>query len=82
MAFDFAKAIEKLGDAVNSGFSYAERCKKQQSETELIKDWKKQQKAIDSAEHLILISYKYFSTFDEDDKEQFKKHFEKFWSNN
>lgn len=40
MAFDIAKAIEKLGEAVNSGFSYAERCKKHQSETEIIKDHK------------------------------------------
>lgn len=82
MTFDFAKAIEKLGEAVNSGFSYAERCKKHQSETELIKDWKRQQKAIDSAEKLILIAYKYFNAFAEDDKEQFEKCFEKFWSNN
>lgn len=78
MAFDIAKAIEKLGEAVNSGFSYATRCKERQSETEIIKDWKKQQKAIDNAEHLILVSYKYFSTFSEDDKNDFKDYFEKF----
>lgn len=82
MSFDFTRAIEKLGEAVSSGFSYAERCKKHQSETEIIKDWKRQQRAIDSAEYLILIAYKYFNTFNEDDKEEFKKHFENFWKNN
>lgn len=82
MSFDFAKAIEKLGEAVNSGFSYAERCKKAQSETEIIKDWKKQQKAVDSAEHIILIAYKYFNSFNKNDQEQFEKYFEKFWDNN
>lgn len=82
MAFDIAKAIEKLGEAVNSGFSYAERCKKQQSETEIIKDHKKLQKGIDSAEHLILISYRYFNQFSEEDQKEYKKYFKKFWKNN
>ena len=82
MSFDFAKAIEKLGEAVNSGFSYAERCKKSQSETEIIKDRKKLQIGIDCAEHIILISYKYFSQFSEEDQEDYIKYFKKFWGNN
>lgn len=78
MAFDVAKAIEKLGEAVNSGFSYAERCKERQAETEIIKDRKKLQKAVDCAEHIILIAYRYFSTFSKDDQDEFKDYFEKF----
>lgn len=82
MAFDIAKAIEKLGEAVNSGFSYAERCKKHQSETEIIKDHKKLQIGIDCAEHLILISYRYFDKFSEEDQKDYEKYFKKFWRNN
>lgn len=78
MPFDIAKAIEKLGEAVNSGFSYAERCKEHQSETEIIKDRKKLQKAVDNAERLILVAYKYFSTFSKEDKKEFEDLLEKF----
>lgn len=78
MAFDVAKAIEALGEAVNSGFSYAERCKKSQSETELIKDWKRQQKAIDYAEKLILVFSKYIDNLSETDQKDFEELFEKF----
>lgn len=78
MPFDIAKAIEALGEAVNSGFSYAERCKEKQSETEIIKDRKKLQKAVDNAEKLILVAYKYFNTFEEEDKKDFENYVEKF----
>lgn len=82
MAFDVAKAIEKLGEAVDSGFSYAERCKKSQSETEIINDWKKQQKAINYAEKLILVFSKYLDNLSKDDREEFEKLFEKFLNYN
>ena len=78
MAFDFAKAFEVFVEAVKNGFSYAERCKKSQSETEVIKDRKKLQKAVDYAEKLIVISGKYHNQFSDEDKEDFSKNFEKF----
>ena len=38
MAFDVPKAIEKLAEAVKSGFRYAEEAKEHQSETEVLKE--------------------------------------------
>lgn len=78
MPFDFAEAFKAFGEAVKSGFSYAERCKKSQSETEIIKDRNKLQKAVDYAEKIILLSGQYHGSFNEDDKKEFEKLFEKF----
>jgi hypothetical protein len=50
MVFDFAKAIEKVGEAIKSGFSYAEKAKEHQSETQIVKDKKRLKKATNIAQ--------------------------------
>ena len=71
MTFDVPKAIEALGKATEKGFSFAEKAKERQSETEIIKDRKKLQKAVNIAEHIILLAYKYYATFEKEDKKEF-----------
>ena len=61
MAFDIAKAVESIGQAVEGGFSYAEKAKENQSETEIIKINKRYVKALNTAEKLILLTYRYFN---------------------
>lgn len=78
MAFDVPKAIEALGKATEKGFSYAEKAKERQSETEIIKDRKKLQKAVNIAEHIILLAYKYYFMFSKDDKKDFENLLEDF----
>ena len=78
MAFDIAKAIEVLGEATKNGFSYAEKVKETQSETEIIKANKRQLKGLNIAEAIIILAYKYFENFDKADKKEFKKLLKKF----
>lgn len=82
MAFDVAAAIEKLAEAVNSGFRYAESAKKTQSETEIIKENKRYRKAIDNAERLIIMMYPSFKPVDEKMERCFKKCLKEFLENN
>ena len=78
VAFDIAKAIEVLGEATKNGFSYAEKVKEKQSETEVLKAYKRQLKGLNIAEMLILLSYKYLDTYTVDDQKEFKKLLKKF----
>lgn len=78
MAFDIAKAIESIGGAVNSGFSYAEKAKDKQSESEIIKTNKRYVKALNVAEELILLTYRYYNDFKEKDQEHYSDLIQKF----
>lgn len=78
MAFDVPKAIEALGKATEKGFSFAETAKTRQSETEIIKLLKQKIKAINIAEHIIILVYKYYSTFEKEDKKEFENLLEDF----
>ena len=82
MAFDVAGAVEKLSEAVKSGFRFAETAKEKQSETAILKDRKKLQKAVNYAEKLILLAYRYYGDFSDDDKKDFEHFLEKFLENN
>ena len=78
MAFDIAKAIESLGKAVDSGFSFAEKSKETQSETEIIKINKRYVKAINAAERLILLTYRYYNSLSEKDQREYNDLIERF----
>lgn len=82
MPFDAAEAIEKLSEAVNSGFRYAEKAKEAQSETELLKDRKKLQTAVNCAEKLIILMFPYFSPLTVKEYREFSKLLKKFLENN
>ena len=70
MPFDFAKAIEAVGNAFNSASDCFKTSKEHQSETELLKDRKRLQKAVDYAERIIEIMYKYLPLYQEVDSEE------------
>ena len=78
MVFDFAKAIEKVGEAIKNGFSYAEKVKEKQSETAILKDRKNLQKAVDIAEEIIEIMFKYLPLYLEQDADDLQKLVKKF----
>ena len=82
MVFDFAKAIEKVGEAIKSGFSYAEKAKEHQSETQIIKELKKLEKAVNAAEKMFNIFFQYFDKLSDEDKQEIEKLLEKFQENN
>ena len=82
MAFDVPKAIEKLAEAVKSGFRYAEEAKERQSESEILKDRKKLQKAVNAAEELIIMMYPCYTPADDEEERKFAKLLKRFLENN
>lgn len=78
MPFDVPKAIEALGKATDSGFSFAKTVKEKQSETAILKDRDSLQKAVNIAEKIILLIYRYYDTFSKEDKKEFNNLLEKF----
>lgn len=78
MVFDITKAIEKVGEAIKNGFSYAEKVKEKQSETAILKDRKNLQKAVDIAEEIIEIMFKYLPLYLEQDADDLQKLVKKF----
>lgn len=82
MPFDVAKAIETVGNAVKSISDYAKTAKKRQSETQIIKELKKLEKAVDTAEKMFNIFFKYFDKLEEDDQKSIEKMLAKFQRNN
>ncbi|CDE45506.1 unknown [Clostridium sp. CAG:768] len=78
MPFDVPKAIEALGKATDSGFSFAKTAKEKQSETAILKDRESLQKAVNIAEKIILLTYKYYNNFSKKDKKEFDNLFEDF----
>ena len=78
MVFDITKANEKVGEAIKNGFSYAEKVKEKQSETAILKDRKNLQKAVDIAEEIIEIMFKYLPLYLEQDADDLQKLVKKF----
>lgn len=79
---DIAKALEKIGEAFKSLFDFAETAKNRQSETEVIKDRKKLEKAVNAAEKMFNIFFQYFDKLSDEDKKEIEKLLEKFQENN
>ena len=71
-------AIEAIGNAIKSVSDSFTIFKKRQSETAILKDRKNLQKAVDIAEGIIQLTYKYLPLMTEEDVEDFKKYVEKF----
>ena len=82
MPFDVAKAIETVGDAVKGISDYAKTAKKPQSETQIIKELKKLEKAVDTAEKMFNIFFRYFDRLEEEDKKEIERMLKKFQRNN
>lgn len=80
--FDISLAASKVSDAFKSLFDYAETAKERQSETQLIKELKKSQKAIDTAEKMFQIFFKHVEALPSEDKVQIERLLKKFLENN
>lgn len=72
------EALEVIGNAIKSISDSFAVFKKKQSETEIIKEKKRLKKAVDIAENIIQLIYKYLPLMAEEDVEDFKKYVENF----
>lgn len=72
------EALEVIGNAIKSISDSFAVFKKRQSETEILKEKKRLKKAVDIAENIIQLIYKYLPLMSEEDVEDFKKYVEKF----
>ena len=72
------KTLEVIGNAIKSISDSFAVSKKRQSETEILKEKKRLKKAVDTAENIIQLIYKYLPLMTEEDIEDFKKYVEKF----
>lgn len=72
------EALEVIGNAIKSISDSFAVSKKRQSETEILKEKKRLKKAVDIAENIIQLTYKYLPLMTEEDVEDFKKYVEKF----
>ena len=72
------EALEVIGNAIKSVSDSFAVLKKRQSETEILKEKKRLKKAVDIAENIIQLIYKYLPLMSEEDVEDFKKYVEKF----
>lgn len=72
------EALEVIGNAIKSISDSFAVLKKRQSETEILKEKKRLKKAVDIAEDIIQLIYKYLPLMNEEDVEDFKRYVEKF----
>ena len=79
---DITSAIKAVGEAFKSLFDYADTAKTRQSETQIIKELKKLEKAVNAAEKMFNIFFQYFEKLSDEDKKEIEKLLEKFQENN
>ena len=77
--FDFADAIQSVGEAFKSLTNYLKQSKVQQSETEIIKENKRRLKALNIAEDILLYIDKFQTRFTVDKWNKYVKLKEKFY---
>lgn len=82
MPLDITEAVKAIGEAFKSLFDFAETAKTRQSETQLIKELKKLEKAVNAAEKMFNIFFQYFDKLSDEDKKEIEKLLEKFQKNN
>lgn len=77
--FDFADAIQSVGEAFKSLTNYLKQSKVQQAETEIIKENKRRLKALNIAEDILLYIDKFQTRFTSDEWIKYVKLKEKFY---
>lgn len=77
--FDFADAIQSVGEAFKSLTNYLKQSKVQQAETEIIKENKRRLKALNIAEDILLYIDKFQTRFTPDEWIKYVKLKEKFY---
>lgn len=81
MFLTFAGVMKSVTEALNSLFDFLKTSKEHQSETAVLKENARFKKALNAAEDIIILIYKYLPLLEEDDAEDFKKLVEKFKKN-
>lgn len=71
-------AVEAVSNAVKSVFDFASTAKENQSETEVIKEKRDLEDAVNTAEEIIELFHKYQTYLSDDDWKSFKKLVKKF----
>lgn len=82
MPLDITEAVKAIGEAFKSLFDFAKTAKTRQSETQIIKELKKLEKAVNAAEKMFNIFFQYFEKLSDEDKKEIEKLLEKFQENN
>lgn len=77
--FDFADAIQSVGEAFKSLTNYLKQSKVQQAETEIIKENKRRLKALNIAEDILLYIDKFQTRFTFDEWNKYVKLKNKFY---
>lgn len=77
--FDFADAIQSVGEAFKSLTNYLKQSKVQQAETEIIKENKRRLKALNIAEDILLYIDNFQTRFTVDEWIKYVKLKEKFY---
>lgn len=77
--FDFADAIQSVGEAFKSLTNYLKQSKVQQSETEIIKENKRRLKALNIAEDILLYIDNFQTRFTVDEWIKYVKLKDKFY---
>ncbi len=77
--FDFADAIQSVGEAFKSLTNYLKQSKVQQAETEIIKENKRRLKALNIAEDILLYIDKFQTRFTSDEWIKYVKLKDKFY---
>ena len=78
MPFDIPKALEALSGAFKSVFDFASTAKENQSETEIIKEKRRLEEAVNIAEEIFTIFERYQVHLSNDDWKKYKKLSKKF----
>lgn len=79
--FDIPKAIEAISNVFKSALDFAETAKERQSETEIIKEKKRLKKAVNIAEKIFRIFFKYFDKLTKKDREKVEELIDEFEEN-
>lgn len=74
----YEAAINAVGNALKSVFDFASNSKDHQAETELIKDKKRNDKALNAAETAFQIVFKNIGLFASKDRKKLKKLYKRF----
>ncbi len=79
---DISDAIKSIGEAFTSLFNYLKKNREKQIDTQFLAEHKKLLKAVDTAEKMFNIFFKYIDSLPEDDKKEIIKLLSKFQENN
>lgn len=78
MSFDVPKAVEAVGNAIDSVSDCITTRKKRQSETEIIKEKRNLKRAVNAAERIFKIVACYLDNFSDNDRKDYDELYNEF----